>query len=288
MMPLKALARALGGEVSGRTALCPGPGHSRKDRSLQVSLSPTAPDGFVVRSFAGDDFAVCRDYVRGALGLVAFRPRREPSRQAPPVRRAQPSHDSDESRQRVALAIWRQTKDLRGTLGDIYLTRDRELNCGEDFSAFLRWYERDRTLVGLFRDIATNEPRAITRIFLDAEGHKIERKFLGPVGDCAIKIDDDENVTMGLIVGEGLETCVAARQLGYAPVWALGSAGAIGKFPVLNGVEGLTILAEEGVTSRKEVQACFDRWRAAGRDIVVRKSTVGSDINDAIKNGPRV
>jgi putative DNA primase/helicase len=143
--------------------------------------------------------------------------------------------------------------------------------------------KKNRATIALLRDIATDEPCAVSRIFLDGEGHKTERKFLGPAGGCAVKIDPDEHVTMGLFVGEGIETCLAARQLGLAPVWALGSVGAIAKFPVLGGIEALTILAEEGEPSRKAVQECFERWRAAGREVVIRKSIIGSDINDALR-----
>ena len=38
--------------------------------------------------------------------------------------------------------------------------------------------------------------------------------------------------TGNLVVGEGIETCLAARQMGMKPVWALGSVGAIGRLPV--------------------------------------------------------
>ena len=52
---LRGIARALGGEVIGGQVLCAGPNHSAKDRSLSIRLSSTAPDGFIVQSFAGDD-----------------------------------------------------------------------------------------------------------------------------------------------------------------------------------------------------------------------------------------
>lgn len=64
------VAAALGGEVSGREVLAPGPNHSPKDRSLSVKIDPTAPDGFVVHSFAGNDPLQCKDYVRGKLGIT--------------------------------------------------------------------------------------------------------------------------------------------------------------------------------------------------------------------------
>ncbi|MGH6800711.1 MAG: hypothetical protein ACRECZ_04720, partial [Methylocella sp.] len=73
MMSLAALARALGGQVNGTQVLAPGPGHSATDRSLSVKLSRTAPDGFVVNSFAGDDPIVCRDHVLSKGGLPPFK-----------------------------------------------------------------------------------------------------------------------------------------------------------------------------------------------------------------------
>lgn len=73
MMDIRAVARALGGDVIGRSkVLVPGPGHSREDRSLAVKLDPAARDGFVVHSHAADDWRECRDYVRSRLGMPAW------------------------------------------------------------------------------------------------------------------------------------------------------------------------------------------------------------------------
>jgi hypothetical protein len=73
-LDLRALARALGGEVTGGQVLAPGPNHSDRDRSLAVRLSPDAPDGFVVHSYSGDDALSCRDHVRSRAGLPSFAP----------------------------------------------------------------------------------------------------------------------------------------------------------------------------------------------------------------------
>jgi putative DNA primase/helicase len=76
---LRQIAHALGGEVSGCEVRAPGPGHGPRDRSLSVKLSASSPDGFLVHSFAGDDFKHCRDYVKSKLGVSQFEPRiREP------------------------------------------------------------------------------------------------------------------------------------------------------------------------------------------------------------------
>ena len=69
---LQHAAHALGGDVSAGQILAPGPGHSPRDRSLSIRIDPTAPDGFLVHSFASDPPLLCRDHVRAALGLGAL------------------------------------------------------------------------------------------------------------------------------------------------------------------------------------------------------------------------
>ena len=87
MTAAREIARALGGEVVGRNILlCPGPGHSPRDRSLQVTLDARAPDGVLVHSFAGDHWQDCRDYVRERLGLPPWKPGDEQERRIHPAR----------------------------------------------------------------------------------------------------------------------------------------------------------------------------------------------------------
>ena len=66
------IARALGGEVCGGQVRAPGPGHGFKDRSLSIKVDESAPDGFLVHSFAGDDAICCKDYVREKVGLGSW------------------------------------------------------------------------------------------------------------------------------------------------------------------------------------------------------------------------
>jgi putative DNA primase/helicase len=89
----------------------------------------------------------------------------------------------------------------------------------------------------------------------------------------------------GVTIGEGLETCMAARQLGFRGVWATGSAGAIASFPVLPGVGVLTILVEHDEANRRAREACATRWVAAGRDVVFAAPKLGKDLNEAIIRG---
>jgi putative DNA primase/helicase len=107
--------------------------------------------------------------------------------------------------------------------------------------------------------------------------------MLGPVASAAIKIDGDDDVQQGLAVGEGFETCLAGRMLGFRPIWALGSAGAIASFPVLAGIDCLTILAEtdDSGANARAAKACRDRWLSAGRELIIATPRVAGDMNDA-------
>jgi putative DNA primase/helicase len=70
MTSAREIALALGGDVvSFNRVAAPGPGHSSKDRSLNVLI--TGSD-LIVHSFAGDDWRVWKDYVRSRLGQRAF------------------------------------------------------------------------------------------------------------------------------------------------------------------------------------------------------------------------
>ena len=182
-----------------------------------------------------------------------------------------------------ALAVWRESADPRGTLAETYL-RSRDLELGDDIAGeVLRWNPRLGAMIALFRNVLTDAPQAVSRTYLDREGRKLDRKFLGPVAGAAIKLDADDAVLDGLHIGEGVETCLAARQLGLRPTWALGSAGAIAAFPVLNGIEALTLLAEQDDASARAVEACAARWHAIGREVLINRAVGGKDLNDALR-----
>ena len=87
--------------------------------------------------------------------------------------------------------------------------------------------------------------------------------MLGIVSRAAIKLDALDGET--LAIGEGVETGMAARELGFKPTWALGSAGAISFFPLIDGVKRLVILGEAGEASAQAIKICGRRWQGKGR-----------------------
>jgi len=192
----------------------------------------------------------------------------------------------------LALRIWDRAKSPHHTIVERYLA-SRGLALPRAASNVLRFHtalKLDGSTVGgmvaLFRDVRTDIPCAIHRTFLDHAGRKLDRRMLGRVRQAAIKIDPDDSVTGGLTIGEGLETCLAARQAGFYPVWALGSAGAIAAFPVLEGVGCLIIIVDndKSGTGHRAADETIWRWTTVGREVVrVMPRRVGDDFNDLVK-----
>ena len=296
-LDLRTLARALGGDIVGRQVNCPGPGHSRIDRSLGVRPSASSPVGFLVHSYTGDDFASCREYVLGKLGmpLDAWRTKgTSVSRPAPTFTPREPGPAPDHAaRIACAVAIWDDAVDAHGTVVERYLaSRGLDLPDGADVLRFhprCPWREdsgeviRVPAMIGCLRAIGTDAITGVHKTRLTHEGVKVGRKMQGVAGGSAVKLDADDAVTTGLHIAEGIETALAARQLGFRPCWALASAGGIKAFPLLGGVEALTILGENDDTNRRAVEECAMRWHQTDREVIVVEPASGSDILDAMR-----
>jgi hypothetical protein len=312
-MNLRSLARSLGGDVAGRdTVTCPGPGHSKRDRSLSVTFNG-ADNDFVVYSHCGDDWLSCRDHVRRLLGLPEWQPGDGQDRTIPrskvngwdmaaldweAAETRQPSED-EAARAERALALWNEAGDPRGTAAETYL-KARALALPDDlagdvlrFNPRTPWRKHDtgRTdhiaaLIMPFRRIDDNAITAVHRIRLDQPERwpKADRKMLGIVRRAAVKLD--QICGERLVIAEGIETAMAARVLGLKPAWALGSSGAIGRFPLIEAIDELVILAEGDEASSIAIQACGRRYRANAMRVRVAQPRTG-DMNDTVMDMER-
>jgi putative DNA primase/helicase len=284
-MDARSLAAALNGEVVGPDrVLAPGPGHSRTDRSMSIRLDSDAPDGFLVHSFAGDDWRRCRDHIRAAIGLG--RARNSWRRTLARPQRTRVVGLTAPTTTASALAIWDRGGDARGSIIERYLKR-RKLAL-PDGDSVIRYVpdigprgEPNAIMVALMRNVVTDEPVAVLRTYVSHTATKTHRKFLGPSRGAAIKFAPASDV---FFVAEGLETALAASAAGMNPVWAMGSAGAIGSFWVLENVAKLVILAEiDGGASRDAVSSCTRRWCASGKQVFVVTPKIGEDFADVWK-----
>ena len=201
-----------------------------------------------------------------------------------------PRRDDQAAKIETALRIWDASDDPRGTAVERYLA-SRGLPLPDEIAGeVLRFcpslYFDGRMMPGmvaLLRDIETDIGCGIIRTFFDGRGQKITRRMLGRADGATVKLDTDAHIAEGLHVCEGVETGIAAMVAGYRPVWALGSAGAIRKFPVLDGIDALTIFTErnDGGANARAVEEVSARWHDAGREVFTVEMLVGDDLNDA-------
>jgi putative DNA primase/helicase len=280
----RAIIGIMGGDITGRdSVLVPGPGHSKTDRSLSIKIDPTDPQGFKAHSFAGDDWQTCRDYISAALGLNRFTSLQ--------VFRPQLSDPIEASE--LALRLWSESISACDTIVETHYLRSRQLMLPDQPIDTLRFHPscpfgsgvRHPCMMALYRDIKTNEPKAIHRTALTVDGKKIDRRALGPKAGCAIKLSSNEDVTQGLTIAEGIETALAGMALNFRPTWALGDAGAIAKFPVLAGIECLTILVDNDASGTGQTSAleCSRRWTSMGCEVFrVVPTEAGTDMADVV------
>jgi hypothetical protein len=102
-----------------------------------------------------------------------------------------------------------------------------------------------------------------------------------------VRLSHAEDVLEGLHLAEGLETALAAAAIGFRPIWSTGSDTQMAAFPVLPGIEALTLFADHdekgaGERAAREAEA---RWLEAGCEAhVILRDPLG-DINDALREG---
>ncbi len=192
----------------------------------------------------------------------------------------------------LARRAWMESIAPSGTLAEIYL-RSRGLFCPA--GAPLRFHpacprgrERLPAMVALMTERATGAPCGIHRTYLKPDGAGKApggptKMMLGQAG--VIRLVPDDEVLSGLGLAEGIETALGVMQLaGWAPVWAAGNAGAIAAFPVLPGIESLTVFCDRDDTGvgLTTAQRCVDRWQAVGAEAQIYLPPAGTDWLDAL------
>lgn len=300
MLTLHDFARSLQGKVMSGGVSFRAPNHGPGDLSARILIDETARNGYRVASFAGDDPLALRDYVDMTCGLPRWEARDrierpDPQEAARLERIREQRRLAQEAEARIkterVVRIWREAeRDPRGSLVERYLAEHRKLAlppevCGHAirFHPAGPWEgERVPMMLCAFRDIRTDEVVGLHRTRLDpATGAKVARKMLGRALGAAIKLTADAEVTSGLTLAEGVESGLAGMALGFRPMWAAGSVGGIAAFPVLPGIEALTVCAEIGRASDDAVREVGTRWCNAGREVDTVTSRAGSDLNDA-------
>jgi Toprim domain len=244
---LRSWARALGGDVSGNSVLAPGPGHSRRDRSLTVTLSSTAPNGFLVHSFAGDDPIICLDYVRAKLGLPAFAPQKSATGAGHGAAGHGDSGAPAEAADNGAKAAWLWGGVRKPITEDcpvwLYFRRARryDLPIPPTLGYLPPNGKHPPALIAAFGFCKEPEPGVveppanvtgvhITRLTLDGRKSPEDKPkiMLGPSAGLPIVLAP-ANDLLAIDIVEGIETGLSVLALRGAGVWVAGAAGRMPK-----------------------------------------------------------
>jgi hypothetical protein len=206
--------------------------------------------------------------------------------------------DDERDRTRRAFNIWREAIPIGGTPAERYLLkRGVDLNqLPNDMADVLRWHPRcpwERgtapCMLGLWTDAINGAAKAIHRTAISPQLERIDRMSFGPTRGCVIRLWPDDYVEQGLVLGEGIETTLwAATRIDYLatllqPAWAAGDAGHLRAFPLLSGIDALTLLVDNDANGAGQDAAaeCTRRWRAAGREVIpLMTNAIGTDFAD--------
>jgi putative DNA primase/helicase len=281
------IAGALGGKRAGRQFACLCPAHDDHSPSLIVFDGRTSVQ---VRCMAGcsNDEVIAALRKRGvwqAGGRMPGPLAHEPSSQS--VMDDVPLLPADH--RELGLDIFSRGDDVNGTLAERYL-RSRNIPVPErsfNFMRFVRWCpqgsRRVPALVALMRTVPDDAPAAIQRVFLDGEGRKVCAMMLGPSANAVMKLGMERPPFERLYVCEGLETGLALLGAGYRPVWALGSAGAMERFPVIEAGR-LVVCADNDKAGMEAATACRRRYGANA--VIWKPNGEGLDFADILGGTP--
>jgi hypothetical protein len=184
--------------------------------------------------------------------------------------------------------IWGIAEPLAGSLAATYLTSRgcfmppadgdlRFLPARGDYPA---------AMLARVTDARSGEPISLHFTRLDANGRKAgadaKRLLSGHrKAGGVIRLWPDDCVTVGLGIGEGIESCLAAAH-GFTPMWSMVDAGNLARFPILSGIQALTIFADNDLAGVSAARACARRWAQVAEVTTVIPDRPGADMCDVI------
>ncbi len=287
-MSAETIARALGGRRAGATWMARCPAHD--DSSPSLSISAGTNGKVLVRCHAGCDQ---RDVIaalmeRGLwhatgknLGGIARKHRKNPGREPGPDAKV---------RTEAALAIWRASHDPAGSLAETYL---RSRGIASPPPPSLRFHSGLKhasggvwpAMVALVVHGETSEAVGVHRTFLARDGQgkapvEPSKMMLGPCRGGVVRLDEPGDV---LMVGEGIETCLAAMQATGKPAWAALSTSGLRALDLPGSVRDVIVLADGDDAGEAAARQCSLRWAREGRSVRIARPPSGMDFNDLLK-----
>jgi putative DNA primase/helicase len=278
----KKLLRALGGHWHGGYGMARCPAHD----DTSPSLSVTQKNGRVlVCCHAG---CSQRDVISAfdSLGLRLSHVRVS--------RDTDSSIEEDEERTRNALAIFEEAVRADGTLVETYLA-SRGLHAPPP--NVLRFHNGLKHRSGgicpaMVAQVTRGHdgvPLAIHRTFLARDGAgkaplEPSKMMLGPCRGGAVRLADPGDT---LMVGEGIETCLAAMLATGHPAWAALSTTGLRTLDLPDDVRKVIVLADGDDAGEGAATHAASRWRRQGRRVHIARPPRGFDFNDVLCGNTR-
>jgi putative DNA primase/helicase len=287
MLRAEVLAEALGGRKVGTGWLARCPAHD--DRQPSLAIAEAKNGKLLVRCHAGcgqrEVIAALR--ARGIWDVGDQRPISflgKPDRQSPP----EPYGDAVR-RAEAALAVWRASRCAEGTLAETYL-RSRGLTTPVPlairFHAALRHPSETvwPAMVALVTRGGDGTPIGIHRTFLALDGSgkapvEPAKMMLGPCRGGAVRLGAPSGF---LMVGEGIETCLAAIQATGHPAWAALSTSGLRSLELPDDINDIIVLADGDEPGEAAARSCALRWSRENRRVRIARPPRGLDFNDLL------
>jgi putative DNA primase/helicase len=286
-MTAESVARALSGRKSGCgwTARCP----AHDDRTPSLSIRDGANNKVLVRCHAGCEQKSVIAALR-TLGPWAEKGKR--SFRCPPPRSHEREPDqADAKRSEIALAIFNSAKSSQGTLVEKYLASRGMLLQSPKALRFHAGLKHPSggvwpAMVALVTRGSDGTPLAVHRTFIANDGSgkapvDPQRMIFGPCRGGAVRLADLGDM---LMVGEGIETCLAAMQATGHPAWAALSTAGLRGINLPNEVRHVIVLADGDVQGAAAALDCARRLKREGRRVRIARPPQGSDFNDMLIN----
>jgi putative DNA primase/helicase len=279
------IATVLGGaHRSGAWWSCRCPVHD--DRSPSLSIRD-GDHGLILNCWAGCHW---RDVLAGLRRRGLIRCERVHDRPVhTPIRRGD-AEDNAAHRISLARRIWEGAQDARESPVVTYFAR-RHITIPVPPS--LRWAPALRRLDG------DSGPAMVARVEnvdggligvhrtwldRDAAGYwfRRNRMMLGPIGGGAVRL---ARMSETLLIGEGIETCLAAMQATRQPAWAALSTSGMASLALPPTVRTVIILADHDASGAGEraARTAAQRWLAEGRRVqIAMPPEPGTDFDDVL------
>ena len=110
--------------------------------------------------------------------------------------------------------------------------------------------------------------------------------MLGPCRGGAVRLANPSDV---LLVGEGIETSLAAMLATGHPAWAALSTSGLRALDLPNDVRDVIVLADGDEAGEAAARDCAWRWKREGRRVRIARPAQGLDFNDLlVRHAPRL